>query len=95
METYLALSLFFDEEVVFPHLIRNSYFTIFLENNADIFYASLLISYCSFSSLIFSLIVMISFYILSKRFFLKREGFSDARVIAITKKEYGFSADLL
>ena len=29
---------------------------------------------------------MTSFYILSERFFLKREGLSDARVASITKK---------
>ena len=34
---------------------------------------------------------MISFYIISKRFFLKRKGLSDARVASITKKEYGFA----
>ena len=34
---------------------------------------------------------MDSFYILSKRFFLKREGLSDARVASITKKEYRFA----
>ena len=34
---------------------------------------------------------MISFYILSKRFFLKREGLSDARVLSVTEKEYGFA----
>ena len=33
---------------------------------------------------------MISFYILSKRFSLKREGLSGARVALITKKEYDF-----
>ena len=33
---------------------------------------------------------MISFYILSKRFFLKREGLSDTRVASVTKKQYGF-----
>ena len=33
---------------------------------------------------------MISFYVLSKRFFLKREGLSDAKVPSATKKEYGF-----
>ena len=33
---------------------------------------------------------MISFYILSKRFFLKREELSDARVVSITNNEYGF-----
>ena len=38
---------------------------------------------------------MLSFFILSKRFFLKREGLSDARVASITKKEYGFAARFL
>ena len=33
---------------------------------------------------------MISFYILSVRFFLKRKGLSDASAISITKEEYGF-----
>ena len=33
---------------------------------------------------------MISFYILSKKFFPKREGLFDPRVASITKKEYGF-----
>ena len=55
-------------------------------NNADIFAASLLILYYIFSSLIVSSIVMISFYILSKRFFLKPEELSDARVVSIIKK---------
>ena len=38
---------------------------------------------------------MISFYILSKRFFLKREGLPDARVASVTKKEYGFVVHFL
>ena len=51
--------------------------------------------YCNFSSLILStIIVMISFYILSKRFFLKRKRLSDARVASITKKGYGFAVHL-
>ena len=33
---------------------------------------------------------MISFYILSKRLDLKRKGLPDARVLSLTKKEYGF-----
>ena len=52
---------------------------------------SLLISYCSFPSLILSSIVMINFFILSKRFFLKRKGSSDARVATMAKEEYVFS----
>ena len=50
------------------------------------FAASLLIPYCSFSSLVPPSIFMISFYILSKRFFLKCEASSDARAASITKK---------
>ena len=38
---------------------------------------------------------MISFYILPKRLFLKREGLSDARIVSITKKEYGFTVPFL
>ena len=38
---------------------------------------------------------MIILYILSKRFFLKREGSSNARVASITKKEYGFAMHFL
>ena len=38
---------------------------------------------------------MISFYILSKRFFLKREELSDARVVSITKKEHGLAVHFL
>ena len=75
--------------------VRYSYLLILLDDNADIFAASLLISYYSFSSLILSSIVMIRFYILSKRFFPKREELSDARVVPITKKEHSFAAHLL
>ena len=38
---------------------------------------------------------MINSYIVSKRFFLKSEEFSDAKVVSITKKEYGFAVDFL
>ena len=38
---------------------------------------------------------MISFYILSKRFFMKRIGLYDARVASITKKEHVFAVQLL
>ena len=60
------------------------------DDNAYIFAASQLISYCSFSCLILSSVVMTSFYIISKRFYLKRKGLSEARLQSITKKEYGF-----
>ena len=50
-------------------------------------------SYCTVSSLILSTIAIISFHILFKRFFLKREGLSDATVASITKREYGFAVD--
>ena len=38
---------------------------------------------------------MISFYIISKIFFLKREGLSDVREASTTKKEYGFAVHFL
>ena len=38
---------------------------------------------------------MISFNILSKRFFLKREGLSVARKASITKKDYDFAVHFL
>ena len=63
---------------------RYSYLSIWPDDNADIVAASLSISYCSFN-----------FYILSKIFFLKREELSDARVVWITKKEYGFTVHFL
>ena len=57
--------------------VRYSYLSVLPDGNADIFPASLLILYYSFSSLILSF-VMISF--------LKHEVLSDARVASITKK---------
>ena len=38
---------------------------------------------------------MNDFYIISKRLFLKREELSDAKVLSLTKKEYGFTAHFL
>ena len=70
-------------------------FINFLDDNGDIFEAFLLISYCNFLSLILLSVVMISFYILSKRFFLKRKGLSNVRVASITKKQYVFAVRFL
>ena len=53
------------------------------------------IVFCSFSPLILSSIVMANVYILSKRFFLKREELSDARVVSMTKNEYDFAVHFL
>ena len=52
---------------------------------------SLLISNGSFSFISNLIINCHKFYIVSKRFFQKRKGLSDARVESITKKEYGFA----
>ena len=43
------------------------------------------------SLLYFDHMVIYIFYIVSKIFFLKHEDLSDARVVSITKKEYGFA----
>ena len=66
--------------------VRHLYLAILPDNNADIFTVSMLISYCSLSYLTSSSIILISFYIISKKFFLKGEKLSDARVVTITKK---------
>ena len=68
---------------------RYLYLLTFPDDNGNIFAASLLILYCSFPSLILSPTVLISFYILSKTFFLKREILSDGRVVSITKNDFG------
>ena len=52
-------------------------------------------SYYTFSSLILSSVGIIRFYILCKRFFLKREGLSDAEVASIIKQEYDFAVNCL
>ena len=75
--------------------VRYSYLSTFLDDNADIFATSLLISYCSFSFLILSSIIIISFYILSTRFCLKPKRLSNARVESLTKKEYGYTVHFL
>ena len=74
--------------------VRYSYLSILPDNNADIFYASLLISYCSFPSLILSSVVMINFYVVSKRFFLKLDELSNGRVVSITKTRIWFCSRL-
>ena len=51
-------------------------------------FSASVILYFSFSLLILQSISMISFYIYSKRLFLKRKRLFDAIVVSITKKEY-------
>ena len=66
--------------------VRYSYISIFPDDSADTFAASLLIS-----SLPLSSIVIISFYILSKKFLVKQEVLSYAKVASITKKKILFA----
>ena len=87
----ILLLLYFNQMVIFL-LLQDIHINQFYLKLMLIFLAtSLLISYCSFPSLILSSIVMINFFILSKRFFLKRKGSSDARVATMAKEEYVFS----
>ena len=74
--------------------VTYSYLSLFPDENTDIFVASLLIWF-NVSSIILSQIVMISSYILSERFFLKRKRLCNVRVASITKKEYGFAVYFL
>ena len=73
---------------------RYSYTLTFPDDNVDIFAVSLLILYCSFPSLIFLSIVMITFYILQRRLHLKHKELSDARLLSVTKKEHVFAVHL-
>ena len=91
--TCSIILLWSDGNISWP--VRYSYLSILSDDNADYFGASLLISYCSISSLILSSLFMNSIYIVSKRFFLKHEELSDARVVSVTKKEYGFAIHFL
>ena len=54
--------------------VKYSNLSTFQNDKTGIFAASLLTSYFSLSSLILSSIIIISFYIFSKRFFLERKG---------------------
>ena len=69
--------------------------SVFEDDNADVFAASLSISNCSFSSLNLPSISMTIFYIVSGRFFLRRKVLSDARIIPITKKENSLTVHFL
>ena len=80
-------------EGIIPLPVRYSYLSI-LPDEMLYFAASPLILYCSFPSLILLPIAMIRFYISFKRFFMKCKGLFDAKVISITKKEYGFCSTL-
>ena len=52
-------------------------------------------SYCNFSSLILSSIVMVSLYADSNRVFGKHNGLSEGRVVSLTKNEYFFAVNFL
>ena len=71
--------------------MRYSYLSILPDDNTDTFAACVLMSYCSVSSLLLSSIIMIDFYILSKRSFLKHQGSSDGRLPSIIRKEHAFA----
>ena len=89
---YIAL-FWYSGSVYSP--IRYSYLYVLFDINADIFTAFLLMSHSSSLSLVLSSILIISFYILSRRLFLNRKRLPDARFDArvtwITKNEFGFA----
>ena len=68
--------------------LRYSYLLILPGDKVDIFAASLLISYCSFSFIIWSSIVIIVLYfyfLLIFNFFLNFKGFFDGKVVSFTE----------
>ena len=79
--------------VIFFSPVR--YFSIFLYDNGDIFGGSTLILFYDFSSLTFSSIVMITFYIPPKRLNLKCNRLCDGKIVLFTKKESIFAAYFL
>ena len=83
------ICLWLEDNISSP--VSYSYLPILPDENADIFAASLLMSYCSFSAKILLSIAMISFYIFCEILFLK----PDARVVSLTKKEYRFAVHFL
>ena len=77
------------QKVIF--LLHLQDLSILPKDNTYICAASLLMSYYSFWPLMLSLNVIIGFYILSKILQLKCKGLSDARVVPLTEKKYGFA----
>ena len=75
----------------FLHLSDNHFLSTLVNDNADTFAAAILISYCHFSFLISSSMVMSTIYTSFNRFFQKCNGSSDERVVSMTKIEYGCS----
>ena len=69
-----------DDNISSP--VRYSYLPILPDDKADILGASLLLSYCSFLSSIWSLIVLILLYVYFKDFFLNLKGLSDGKVVS-------------
>ena len=79
--------------------VKNSCLSVLSDDDVDILAASLLMSYCSFSFLILSSIVLIGFGILSKK-----DSFWNVKnylmqvstsVVPITKNKYGFAVHYL
>ena len=89
-----SVVLFLSEGII-SFSVRYIYLSILLDVNKDVFAASLFTSYYSFSSLILSSIVVISFYIFFIKLFLKCKLLSEERVVSFTEKEYGFAVYFL
>ena len=64
--------------------VRYSWLSILPDDHENIFAASLLISYFSFSYLTLLSVAIVTFHILSKRLHLKPRALSDARVVPMT-----------
>ena len=65
-----SITLLWSEDS-FSWPVRDSYLSIFPDDNVDVFVASLLISYYDLSSLILSSVVMIRFYISIKDYMMQ------------------------
>ena len=66
--------------------LPDNYLSILPDDNANIFAAALLMLFCNFSPLIFSLIVMTTLYTPYNTIFRKQKTLSEGRVVSKTKK---------
>ena len=88
---YIYISDMYRYILFIIYIIYSYYRHVYLMIASSNLAASLLILYCSFSPLILSSALWSLFQVLSKRWHRKRNGLSDARVVSLAKKEYGFA----
>lgn len=72
-----------------------SYYSYLSDDDADIFAVTLVRSYCNFPFLIISSMIMTVLRTSYNRFFRKRNGLYDGRVVSMTKNKHGSAVNFL